>query len=198
VHWNEFQKQEEMNPKITKLTGPKPDLTYAFPVIDTNKVAAKFRFDEQVENFSLSVLNELRTNTRVKLVSAPTTKLKQWRPKKNSELNAPDLMCFPWAIVEAKMNKTYKEQGVGTAKYQQKAKIKMSENFCYCQAANASAKALILREELASKSKDHSTSKDALVIFAFTCIGPTVKLWVTYRQSVSLYYQLGCTVLADH
>ena len=173
-----------MNTKITQLTGPKPDLTYAFPVIDTNKVAAKFRFDEQVENFSLSVLSELRTNTEVKLVSAPTTKLKTWGPKKSSTLGAADLICFPWAIIEAKMNKIDTKQGAGSAKDQQKTKT-ASENFCYCQAANASAKALILREKLVVKSKDRPISKKGLVIFAFTCIGPTVKLWATYRNSVS-------------
>ena len=43
-----------------------------------------------------------------------------------------------------------------------------AEEFCYCQAANASAKALTMREMLAAQIVN--PSQDALVIFSFTCI----------------------------
>jgi hypothetical protein len=82
-------------------------------------------------------------------------------------MGALDLVCFPWAIVEVK-------HGTGRG---DKAK------FCYCQAANGSAEALIMREKLAAKVDSPST--DALVIFSFTCVGPSVRLWLTFRQPVS-------------
>ena len=165
-----------MNPQITKRTGPKPDFTYAFPIFDTTtKMTAKHFLDSQVENFSLLVLKSLRKDTGHDLKSAPTTGLQRWTSNKSSDLGAADLICFPWAIVEVKTSKRTTKSG---------AKLDSSrEMFCYCQAANASAAALTMREKLASQYSD--PSHEALVIFAFTCVGPTVKLWITYRSSVS-------------
>lgn len=54
--------------------------------------------------------------------------------------------------------------------------------FCYCQAANASAAGLILRERLAEKAKVTSGVEPNQVMFAFTCVGSTAKLWITYRK----------------
>jgi hypothetical protein len=31
-------------------------------------------------------------------------------------------------------------------------------------------------------AKDNCRSRDALIMFSFTCVGPTVKLWVTFRE----------------
>ena len=47
----------------------------------------------------------------------------------------------------------------------------------------ASAQALIMREDLAKRA--HGPSRQALVIFSFTCVGPNVRLWLTYRSLVS-------------
>lgn len=173
LHWNEFPNRINLNERVTQRTGPKPDLTYAFPIIDTSKAPKSVdQFDPQVKAFSLRVLNHLRNSERAKLRSAPTTSLKRYDEKqKNSELGDEHLTCFPWAIVEVKRSEPDKP----------------SETFCYCQAANASAEALVLREELAQKAKDAAQTHDAMVIFAFTCIGPSVKLWVTYREQVSRY-----------
>ncbi|CAO2655729.1 Nn.00g045320.m01.CDS01 [Neocucurbitaria sp. VM-36] len=174
LHWNEFPQWENTNPEIKKRTGPKPDFTYAFPIIDTTtKMTAEHFLDSYVENFSLPVLKGLRNDTGRSLKSAPTTGLQRWTSKKSSDLGAADLICFPWAIVEVKTSKR------GT---KSRAKFDSStEMFCYCQAANASAAALTMREKLASQYSD--PSQEALVIFAITCVGPTVKLWITYRSS---------------
>ena len=100
------------------------------------------------------------------------------------QLRATDLICFPWAIVEVKKNKEKIMPGAAYTKHNRKIarKNEASEQFCYCQAANASASALTMREELTVVANDPSELRDALVIFSFTCIGPSVKLWVTYRR----------------
>ena len=93
-----------------------------------------------------------------------------------------DLMCFPWAVVEVKS-----------------AAVDVStERMCYCQAANASAAALSLREKLLLASKKNEPNPEALVIFSFTCVGTHVKLWLTYRPTVSCqghisHFALGLT-----
>ena len=129
------------------------------------------QFDPYVQGFSLQVLKDLRNNSKLLLKSAPTTPFKDYNETKHPTLGAQHLICYPWAIVEAKKCKSNKSD----------------EIFCYCQAANASASALQLRERLARKSKDPSRAHDTLSIFAFTCVGPSVKLWVTYRDAVSLH-----------
>jgi hypothetical protein len=120
-------------------------------------------------------------------------------------LEAKDLMCFPWAVVEIKRgtafhvqeDNTYDEQHgaadderQGTALDEQKAKEaeakehEKRKQFCYCQAANASAAGLTLREDLAARANDSSKLGDARVMFSFTCVGSAVKLWITYRKPV--------------
>ncbi|KAH7384636.1 hypothetical protein BKA66DRAFT_569879 [Pyrenochaeta sp. MPI-SDFR-AT-0127] len=171
--WNEFSESEARNPEIPNRTAPKPDFTYAFPIIDTTiKTAAKYLSDPRVENFSLPVLHALRRKEG-NLLSAPTTGLQQWAPKGRSKLDAAHMICFPWAIVEVKRNKKMTQCGT---RFKNSGAV-----FCYCQAANASAAALTLREQLASQSNDSSPINEALAIFALTCVGPSVKLWITYR-----------------
>jgi hypothetical protein len=123
-----------------------------------------------VQSFSLGVLKDLRMHHSLQLCSAPTTRLWKYNEKKRHTLRDAHLICFPWAVVEVK------KLGDGGA----------VETFCYCQAANASAAALALREQLAQKSGAATKLHDALVIFAFTFVGPSIKLWVTYRAPVSI------------
>lgn len=78
------------------------------------------------------------------------------------------MICFPWAIVETKKSRPGAD----------------SEVKCYCQAANASAQALVMREELVKKAKEKTNPLEACVIFAYTCIGPSIKLWMTSRDIV--------------
>jgi hypothetical protein len=148
-------------------TGPKPDLTYAFPIFQSSEIPVEHKLDPHVRNFTLSILTELRNRSTDNVISSPRTSLQRWKPRKQESLGAADLTCFPWAIVEVKTSPSKSD----------------AEEFCYCQAANASAKALTMREKLAACFVH--PSQEALVIFSFTCIGPSVRLWVTYRAAVS-------------
>jgi hypothetical protein len=96
-------------------------------------------------------------------------------------------MCFPWAVVEIKRGTAFHEQQETTDDKQQakEAEARTHEKrkqFCYCQAANASAAGLTLREDLAASANDSSKLDDARVMFSFTCVGSAVKLWLTYRK----------------
>ncbi|KAH3992844.1 hypothetical protein HBI56_198720 [Parastagonospora nodorum] len=181
ILWNEFLKWARLEPSIAQLTQPKPDLTYGFPVIVPDKDS--FRASEgreESDSFSLTILEQLRNRGKESLISTPTTALYNWASKKNAKLlEAKDQMCFPWAVVEIKRGTAFHEQQAG------KAEARAHENrkrFCYCQAANASAAGLTLREDLAARANDTSELGDARVMFSFTCVGSAVKLWLTYRE----------------
>jgi hypothetical protein len=173
-----------MNPRAQKLTAPKPDFTYAFPIIDTTRKEnlSYMRFS-QADSFTLPVLGRLRKEYGLK--SAPTTRLQMWAAENDVALDAADLICFPWAVVEAKRNKKTETPDIKFKKYNRKVAgtNKSMERFCYCQAANASAEALTLREELAAKAKEQSESHYALVIISITCVGSSIKVWITYRRN---------------
>ncbi|KAH7384584.1 hypothetical protein BKA66DRAFT_81333 [Pyrenochaeta sp. MPI-SDFR-AT-0127] len=172
-----LQTGKKKYPSRTSRTGPKPDLTYAFPIIDTTtQTKERYQYNSHAENFSLPVLAELSTREGLELLSAPTKGLRRWQRNKKSIMSAADLMCFPWAIVEAKRSKPSTCRGGTSTK-------SALETFCYCQAANASAVALRVRERLARKSKDPDDLQETLSIFSITCVGPTVRLWITYRDA---------------
>lgn len=185
ILWNEFPQWARLDPDIQRPTQPKPDLTYAFNIIDTAaKLYPKFKYDRYLESFSLPLLSELRNRKKGSVISSPTTKLRQTAKNKRMVLAAKDLMCFPWAIVEVKhgterpvVDDGHMRHNNGNGRKHEKRKQQ-----CYCQAANASAAGLTLREDLAVMAKDDSGLHDALIMFSFTCVGPTVKLWVTYRE----------------
>ena len=184
VLWNEFPNWARMKPTHARVTQPKPDLTYGFPVVSlTDRLYQTSAGDYQVDSFSLPVLGELRTREKGWIVSTPTTALANWMTKKNSQIpTGQDLMCFPWAIVEIK--KGIAEPITNDARMNTKAAQahERRTQFCYCQAANASAAGVLLREQLAKRGRDRSHLQNARVMFSFTCVGSTVKLWITYRQ----------------
>lgn len=91
-------------------------------------------------------------------------------------------MCFPWAIVEVKRGTSEPLANNSLINKREAREHKERTEFCYCQAANASAAALILRERLAEKADATSGAEAAQVMFAFTCVGSTAKLWITYRK----------------
>ncbi|KAF2627317.1 hypothetical protein BU25DRAFT_440114 [Macroventuria anomochaeta] len=174
-----------LNPKITRVSQPKPDLTYGFPVISPkDELFRTSEGDHQVESFFLTVLGELRNRKKESLISAPTTALHNWVANdKAKPLEAKDLMCFPWAVVEVKRGTA--ELVADDEHKDNKAKSRDHEKraqFCYCQAANASAAGLTLREHLAARARDSSNLHNARVMFSFTCVGSAVKLWITYRE----------------
>ena len=184
VLWNEFPQWARLNPEMVRVTQPKPDLTYGFPIISPKDEAYKVKSDHQVDSFTLPVLAELRNREKESLISAPTTALYNWAAKNNAKLpEAKDMMCFPWAIVEVKRGTaepvTEDEHEVNEA--EARAHLGRTQ-FCYCQAANASAAGLTLRERLAASAKDTSKLDNARVMFSFTCVGSAVKLWITYRE----------------
>lgn len=146
------------------LKTPTPDLTYAFPIL--NSPFTGFAAQETLGTiFSLDVLRDLRNDANIKLISSPTCGLKNddnGSPK--SDLNKTNLMCFPWAIVEIKhprVNKTDIE-------------------YCYCQAANDSAIALRMLGALFRKATG-CLPADLPPIVAITCIGPELRVWLTYN-----------------
>lgn len=184
VDWNDFPCRDSVNSKRSQISQPKPDLTYGFPIIQpSDDVYRTLSGDLNVDSFSLPVLGELRSRANLQLVSTPTTGLAKWASKRSrNALQAKDLMCFPWAIVEVKKGTAESlANNPSTDKNEAREHEKRTE-FCYCQAANASAAALILRERLAEKADVTSGAEAAQVIFAFTCVGPTAKLWITYRE----------------
>jgi hypothetical protein len=167
LSWNEFY-HEDMGSRSPGRTGPKPDVTYAFPIIDIPTVAPDDQHDLQVRGFSLEVLSHLcRHNHKV----APTKGLRRYTNGKTANIKPYHQNCFPWAIVEVKPDEA----------------IRSVETFCYCQAANASATAHAMREELMEYLDKDTEEQEALVIFSFTCIGPDVKFWLTYRETVSAH-----------
>lgn len=180
--WNESPQRKPVDPKRAQTTQPKPDITYGFPIIQpSDDVYRRLSGDRNVDSFSLSVLGELRR--RENLVSTPTTALASWASNKSKNaLSANDLMCFPWAIVEVKRGTPEPSANDPLMNKQEAREHKKRTEFCYCQAANASLIALILREKLAEKANVTPGAEAAQVMFAFTCVGSTAKLWITYRE----------------
>ena len=146
------------------LTNPTPDLTYAFPIL--NSPFTGFAAQETLGTiFSLDVLRDLRNDANINLISSPTCGLKNEEggaPK--SDLNKTNLMCFPWAIVEVKQPR------VGNADIEK----------CYCQAANDSAIALRMLGALFQKATG-CVPADLPPIIAITCVGPELRVWLTYN-----------------
>ena len=149
------------------LTTPTPDLTYAFPIL--NSPFTGFAAQETLGTiFSLDVLRDLRNDANINLVSSPTCGLQNnddGSPK--SDLNKTNLMCFPWAVVEIKHPRV------------RKTCIKK----CYCQAANDSAIALRMLGALFRKATG-SIPVDLPPIIAITCIGPQLQVWLTYNTGL--------------
>ncbi|KAI7087573.1 hypothetical protein KC356_g4052 [Hortaea werneckii] len=166
--WNE-NLLEDTNSTHRQLTGPKPDVTYAFPIFES--LCYGFSHHECGASFSLSTLHQLRKDPSIQLVSTPTTGLSRVTQtleglirKAPYGLSDSDLMCFPWAVVEFKH-----------------ARVNRSEmNKCYLQAANSSATALRMLGALFRKAAG-SVPEDLPPVIAFTCIGPAVQVWLTYR-----------------
>lgn len=144
---------------------PKPDLTYAFPVQSSETKASKgFARDELLQTFSLPVLGKL---VEQGLACTPTSAIKRWiKAPERTELSDTDKSCFPWAVVEMKRHRT---------------KDKASIERCYCQAANGAAAALDMHAQLFRKTEHELMARQPPII-TFTCIGPIVKVWLTYQE----------------
>ncbi|KAI9695123.1 MAG: hypothetical protein M1820_008891 [Bogoriella megaspora] len=162
--WTEFKRWQTPKLNIQRRKSPQPDLTYGFPIIShSDCLPAGFAEDDYVQSFSLDVLRRLRSN---EVFTAPASGLR--RLNKNgstAKIEIHDKLCFPWAIVE------FKDDQASPAEIKE----------CYCQAANGSAAALSLRERLFHQAQSQ-VPKTVPPVIAFTCIGPRIKLWLTYRS----------------
>jgi hypothetical protein len=192
-HWEGFT--SDTRSYFPSKIGPNPDLSYGFKATHFNDQRG-FEGMPYFNNFSFDVLGKLRAKTPA-IRSTVTPGLSEWmlwqanhenetnetknephkhrsRPGKNfdrygmyktyspKDLPSSDFLCFPWAVVEAKH-----------------AQLEMSaEEYCQCQLANATACAYDLQETLI-RSVNDSCPVDPII--GFTCIGPRVKLWLTYR-----------------
>lgn len=146
-----------------KLTAPKPDVTYAFPIFKTtDNLPLGYADSPLVHNFSIAFLKSLvGDNFRC----AVTSKLQRLREEKEKlqNLQDHDFMCFPWAIVEAKRAQ------VGAREIEE----------CYCQAANGTA-AIISTYRALFRSSITMGADDLPPAIAFTCVGSRLKVWLTY------------------
>jgi hypothetical protein len=79
-----------------------------------------------------------------------------------ADLKTDSKSCFPWAVVEMKRHAA------------------TSTERCYCQAANATAAALEMQVQLFG-GVGNDASLQTPPIVGFTCVGPHVKVWLTYE-----------------
>jgi hypothetical protein len=162
--WTEFDNLEPCGPNLKPRTFPKPDLAYAFPVV--NKMFKDLKGAERDEFnrcFSLSAIQMLAAQGTISTV---TTGLRSSiRSTQERILSTADRACFPWAVVEVK-----KQVHAGD-----NAAVKR----CYCQAANAAAAAIALRAQLFDEAA-HNAYSTVPPLIAFTCCGPEVRVWLMY------------------
>lgn len=151
------------------LTCPKPDLTFYFPVHNTN---TNFRTipgggrwlwssnaqEHATENFSYRTLAGLAGHGL--LYNPCANKLDQQDAAKRY-LEQSDLFSFPWLVVE------HKKGNVG-------------RNHVVCQAANASMAAVMLMELAAKYAEDQENQKHVVPVPCITTVGKEVSLWITY------------------
>lgn len=160
--WTEFPNLGPGNIVLSRRTRPKPDLTYAFPIIKSPLVKLRgFERDEFSKGFTTHSLGSL---LQKEIICTPTTGLRKWiKSPHRTTLSSPDLACFPWAVVEFKKDSEIEDER------------------CYCQAANASAAALDLRTQLMEKV-GNNPALDLPPVIAFTTVGHIVKVWLTYLE----------------
>jgi hypothetical protein len=158
VCWNNHARTQKNDDH--RLTAPKPDLTYGFPIYKSTDDLPKALKDMDIaRNFLADTIRRFN-DPPWELKPSLTTKIYQ---EDNAELRTSDLVCFPWAVVEVKRRST--DEGV--------------KDFCYQQAANASATALDIMTRL-FKTSDGRVTDDLPPIIAFTCNGPELGLWLTF------------------
>jgi hypothetical protein len=162
--WTEFDDIEPCDLNLKPRTLPKPDLAYAFPVVNRMfKDLKGAERDEFSRCFSLEAIQMLAAKDTISTV---TTGLRRSMDStQECVLSTADRACFPWAVVEVK-----KQVPAG-----HDAAVKR----CYCQAANAAAAAIALRAQLFDKVVPDACSTMPPVI-AFTCCGPEVRVWLMY------------------
>lgn len=157
IYWGAMKSRPEINPSSRVPTGPKPDLTYGFSIITSERNLPRGFYQEtSAKNFSLELHEQL---CKLDLIGTTVTTGLQKKTREN--LSAADLLCFPWAIVEVKCFHARAD----------------ATGFCYCQAANASSAALSLQCRLEEAS---AIPADPNPIISFTSVGADLRVWLTF------------------
>lgn len=156
--WDGFRNRG-LEPGITQPTLPKPDLTFAYPIIEHRPEMSKGLWrDESATNFTVDTLCALWNDRGLR--SSPKANLARLGRHGNK---AGKLVCFPWAVVEIK------------------PAVQAAE-FCHCQAANGASCALEIYEGLIEQATGKLDDDFPLVI-AFTTGGPGYKVWLSYSST---------------
>jgi hypothetical protein len=138
-----------------------PSFTYGFPVLvpdDAEKTPPTgFSRNECVTNFSLNTLADLGS-----IVACPTINLStlKTRMTDGQKPERKDLICFPWALVEAQSATETAEE-------------------CYCRAAIGAHAALNMLGQL---QPVWAVAKDIPLIIFFTCSGPEIRMWLSFSE----------------
>ena len=81
LHWNEFSRWDNEDPALQErhgLTGPKPDITYGFPIyLPDDRLPPALAAHDWAQLFSCSNLQKLHQSSKGKLKAAPNTKVEQ-------------------------------------------------------------------------------------------------------------------------
>lgn len=126
IYWGAMKSRPEFNPSSRVPTGPKPDLTYGFPIITSERNLPRGFYQEtSAKNFSLDLHEQLCKSDLI-----GTTVTTGLQKKTRESLSAADLLCFPWAIVEVNVS-THERipRGFATVKLQMLALQPFHFNF---------------------------------------------------------------------
>ncbi|KAK3633290.1 hypothetical protein LTR56_015858 [Elasticomyces elasticus] len=175
--WNDQGKTPAVDREIPfpSRTAPKPDLTIGFPVhLSLDRFRDMTAKEHYGKVFSVDFLSQLRCPSpgTSELRFALTTGLAKVSKDANfslRDLGDSDLICFPWAVVEAKRPKRPGDR-------------RSPEERCYCQAANAAAAALNIFDSLIQKVV-HVCPDEVPPVIAFTSVGPHLKVWLAFKQN---------------
>ncbi|KAF2260333.1 hypothetical protein CC78DRAFT_620289 [Lojkania enalia] len=177
VSWtasNESFKHANFNPSVRQRSGPRPDLTYGFQAHEITTADLGFRAMPLFRSLYFGVLQRLYTR-QDPILSTVTMELSTWKPISATDKELPEAhkLCFPWAIVEVNHAQDWVSE----------------EEYCYCQLANATACAYNMQEKLI-QAVDDSGLVDPII--GFTCIGPEVRLWLTFRDQSAPQNSQSC------
>ncbi|KAF2159443.1 hypothetical protein M409DRAFT_60791 [Zasmidium cellare ATCC 36951] len=166
VQWKAPTKPSENSTWTPDLQQPKPDLYFGFPLFDFSKRPAKgLELSELSLNFSLERLK--KRSLDVKFVCSPVGNLLHLSRKVPTK----NRTCFPFAVVEMKHGSVDGTQ----------------RQFCYCQAANGSSRALTILERVYHIGNRHPKNHHVPAVFAFTCIGPSVMVCIKATELTSTW-----------
>ncbi|KAK3997898.1 hypothetical protein QBC44DRAFT_364098 [Cladorrhinum sp. PSN332] len=176
--WSLFGKHQFKAAQRLNLTEPKPDLAFFYPIYDFESGCAiptpeawkwgKTPKHNIVDNFSRPVLQHLAKHGL--------------QPSTTSSIEG---TCFPWFIVEHKMQVVGKEK-----------------EYCYCQAANAGAAAVMMLQQLARPVHlPAANAADSQVppVITMTTVDKVVRVWATYccNGSSLTKFQMDCIWKGD-